>query len=105
MSDDTMREGFMHVATMGFFLLKLLQNLGITINIEEETITDEEIEQIDRLENAQAMLIYFASRGLPPKVTLQALLDKDLINPEDIEALGLEETTEETEGEDDNEQE
>lgn len=89
LSNSTVRYSLIHMMTVGFYLLKFIQNKGIKIHTIEEPITADDIEAYQRLSKASDTITNTTLMGYDPKQVVQEMLKNGLLKHEDLEKLGI----------------
>jgi len=91
MSQEMTRYSLLFMMGVGFYLLKFIQQKNIKIHTIEEEVTQEEIDQYHRMNDASSIASIAAASGADPKEIVRILLKKGAITREDIISMGAEE--------------
>jgi hypothetical protein len=84
LANDNTRIAIIYSMGMAFLLLKYVQKHNLTINTFEESVSDEEIETIERKSEANKAAMISAVMGEDPKEVLQKLLEDGRITEQDL---------------------
>ena len=97
LSNSDVRYSLMHMMTVGFYLLKFIQNKKIKIHTVEEDINQEDIDTYMRVDKASNMITMAANMGHDPREVVKEMLRKGLLKRQDIEGLNLDITEDKSE--------
>lgn len=84
--DDT-RYSFINMMSLSFLLLKYIQQKGLTIHTREESVTEEEIMEVERKVKENAELVMSAMQSHTSKSTIKSLLNSGKLSREDLKEL------------------
>lgn len=87
LANNSTKTGVLYMMCTAFLLLKFVQNNKLKIFTYEDTVTDEEIEAIDRKVEANKMLTYGTIAGMNPQEILDKLYEEGKITKEDLESM------------------
>lgn len=87
LSNETTRIAFIQTMCIGLLLLKFIQKEELKIYTYEESVSDEEIEEIDRRSKANSLATLASLAGANPQEILQHLRNEGHITDEDLEQV------------------
>lgn len=87
-SNEVIRHGLLYMMTVGFYLVKWLQQKEIKIHTIEEPITDSEIEMYDRISHASDISVQASTLGIDPKNILREMIKAGKLKHSDLEQFG-----------------
>lgn len=91
-SDEETRYAMMHMMTVGFYLMKWLQQKDVKIHTWEEEISDEDIAAYERISKTSDLAVKYGQAGGDPKDLMKKLIEMGKIKKEDLEHLGIPDT-------------
>lgn len=89
LSSNLMRHVIVTMTCTGFYLLKFMQQNKLKLYHTEEPVSQEEIEQMERIDDAGSALTKAAFFGMDLNSVAATMMSEGLIETEDLEKLGL----------------
>ena len=89
LSQELFRNSFLHIMTVGFYLLKFIQTKNLKIFTIEEPLTDEDIERYDRISRASDVTSLAAMMGYTPEQAVKEMIKTGKLKEEDLEKMGF----------------
>ena len=87
LSNPVLRGSFISAMAVGFLLLKYVQQNNLTIKTYEEKLSEEEIEALIKKTQLSSAATIAALSGLNPNEFLEMLVEKGMIDKEDVKNL------------------
>jgi len=87
-SDEATKYSLVHAMSVGFYLMKWLQQKNIVIKTVEYPMTDEEIDEVKRMTARDSTLTRAIVEGKDPKTTIREMIKAGLLTREEVEAIG-----------------
>lgn len=87
LAQEQTRHAFIQMMCIGLLLLKFIQKKGLKICTFEQSVTQEEIEEIDRKSKANSVATLASMSGHDPIAVLQELKDRGVITEDDLKDL------------------
>jgi hypothetical protein len=89
LSDRLMKTVMVRLTLLGYALHSLVQQNEFVIQTHSVPVTDQEIEQVVRLEDLSDLITKAAAQGIDPKVAVAELIKRELITADDLRSYGL----------------
>jgi len=87
LANDVTKSSLIHMMCLGLLLLKFVQQKNLTIVTHEQSVTDEEIEELERKLAANKTAVLAAQAGEDPRAVLRELRRQGHITDEDLEEM------------------
>jgi hypothetical protein len=90
LADYVSRLGFIHLMTVGFYLMKFIQKNELKIVTTETSIDDAELNRLARLDQASSAGVIAESMGLSARSVVEEMARSGKLDKEELESLGFE---------------
>ena len=89
LTSNYIRYALFYAMTIGFYLSTWFQKKGIKVHTQEESLTEQDIESYERINQLSESSIYLSMLNMDPKEIVKKLYEQGHIKDEDLEKLDL----------------